>query len=215
MSSEPQAQHDVQALETFVLIQNHRQGDRDALDELFRRYAERVRRIVRVRMGSFLRSRAEVEDVVQETLMRAFQSLDRYEEREDAKLIDWMARIAENSLRNLFQHELADKRDAGREVAIESLRDRAQMSSIGWDAVADSVAPPEKVGQKEMEEIVDDCLAELPEAQREIILLVDYARADWDLVAERTGRPSAGAAQQYHRRARVALAAKVERRLRR
>ncbi|MCB9916510.1 MAG: sigma-70 family RNA polymerase sigma factor [Planctomycetes bacterium] len=203
------------ALETFALIQRHRAGDRAALDELFARYAERVRRIVRVRMGSFLRSRAEVEDVVQETMLRAFRSLDRYEEREDAKLIDWMARIAENSLRNLFQREHAGKRDAAREVALESLRDKAAPSSLGWDVVADSVPPPDKVAHAEMEEIVDDCLAELPEEQREIILLVDYARADWELVAERTGRASAGAAQQYHRRARVALAAKVERRLRR
>jgi RNA polymerase sigma-70 factor, ECF subfamily len=212
---EPQPNRNPQSLETFVLIKNHRAGDREALDELFRRYAERVRRIARVRMGSFLKSRAEVEDVVQETLMRAFQGLDKYEEREDAKLIDWMARIAENSLRNLFSRELAAKRDAGREVAIESLRDKAQMSSIGWDAIADSVAPPEKASQKEMEEIVDECLTELPEDQREMILLVDYARADWDLVVERTERPTAGAAQQFHRRARVALAAKVERRLRR
>lgn len=213
MSSDPDTR-DVQSIETFVLIQNHRAGDRECLDELFRRYAERVRRIVQVRMGGFLRSRAQVEDVVQETLLRAFQGLDHYEEREDAKLIDWLARIAENSLRNLFQREHADKRDARREVAIESLRDRARMSSVGWDAVADSVPPPDKVSQKEMEEIVDACLADLPEGQREIILLVDYARADWEMVAERTGRKSAGAAQQYHRRARVALAAKVERRLR-
>ena len=95
-------------------------------------------------MGAFLRSRAEVEDIVQETLLRAFQGLDRYEAREDARLIDWMARIAENALRNLVQHQRAGKRDAGLEVAIESLRDKAQRSSIGWDVVADSTAIPMK-----------------------------------------------------------------------
>jgi len=202
------------SLDTMVLIERHRAGQRDALDELFRRYAERVRRIVRVRMGSFLRTRAEVEDVVQETLLRAFEGIDNYEVREDAKLIDWMARIAENSLRNLFQHERALKRDAQREVAIENLRDKAQSSSVGWDLASPTSSPQEKLGAKEMENLVDHCLAELPEEQREIILLVDYANGDWEFVAECTQRPSAGAAQQFHRRARVALAAKVERRLR-
>ena len=208
------AQNDPKNLETLILIEQHKGGNRDALDELFRRYAERVRRIVRVRMGAFLRSRAEVEDVVQETLLRAFEGIDNFETREDARLIDWMARIAENSLRNLFQHEMAQKRDAQREVAIENLRDKAQQSSLGWDLVSPTTAPPEKVTNKEMEEIVDECLAELPEEEREIILLVDYANGDWEFVAQQTERPSAGAAQQFHRRARVSLAAKVERRLR-
>jgi RNA polymerase sigma factor (sigma-70 family) len=212
MSSTPST--DPRLLETLVLIERHRAGSREALDELFRRYAQRVRRIVVVRMGAFLRSRAEVEDVVQETLLRAFQGLDSFEVREDAKLIDWMARIAENSLRNLFQHEHAQMRDAQREVALENLRDKAQSSSLAWDLVSPTSSPPEKLSAREMEEIVDSCLAELPEDQREIILLVDYASGDWDFVAERTERPTAGAAQQFHRRARVSLAAKVERRLR-
>jgi len=203
-----------QTTDTMILIEQHRAGKREALDELFRRYSERVRRIVRIRMGPFLRSRAEVEDVVQETMLKAFESLEHYEARQDARLIDWMARIAENSLRNLFQHERAQKRDAQREVPIENLRDKAQHSSLGWDLVAQTSGPPDKLSAQEMEEIVDECLTELPEEQREIILLVDFASGDWDFVTETTGRPSVGAAQKFHRRARVALAAKVEKRMR-
>lgn len=210
MPSDP----DPSTLDTLVLIEQHRAGNREALDELFRRYAGRVQRIVRIRMGAFLRSRAEVEDVVQETLLQAFQGLENFEKREDARLIDWMARIAENSLRKLFEHESAQKRDARRAIPIESLRDRAEASSLAWDLAGTSTAPPEKLDEKEMEEIVDACLAELPEEQREIILLVDFANGDWDFVTEHTGRPNVAAAQTYHRRARIALASKVERRLR-
>ena len=205
---------DPRSLDTMMLIEQHRAGRDGAIDELFRRYADRVRRIVRVRMGAFLRSRAEVEDVVQETLLRAFEGLDRFETREDAKLIDWMARIAENSLRNLFQHECAQKRDAGREVPIESLRDKAQHSSLGWDLASPTTSPSDKLSGREMEEIVDECLAKLPEDQREMILLVDFASGGWEFVAEKTGRPSVGAAQKFHRRARISLAAMVDRRMR-
>jgi RNA polymerase sigma-70 factor, ECF subfamily len=204
---------DTRFQETLHLIDRHRNGERSALDELFNRYSKRVRRIVRVRMGSFLRSRAEVEDVVQETLLRSFESLDKFEEQEDAKLIDWMARIAENSLRNLFQHEMAQKRAADREVPIESLRDKLQQSGAAWGPPADTSTPAEKLSASEMEDIVDECLTELPEEQREIILPVDFAEGNWEFVMERTKRPTLAAAQKFHRRARVALAAQVERRL--
>jgi len=209
-------------LETIQLIGLHRDGDRAALDELFKRYEDRVRRIVRVRMGAFLRSRAEVEDVVQETLLAAFKDLDRYEQREGARLIDWMARIAENKLRNLCEHELAQKRDPGREVAIEDLREKDGHSSMGWDLASPSTPPPGRLVAKEMAEVIDQCLAELPEREREVILLVDYAREetvgkiddiDWEYVTQQTGRPTVAAAQQLHRRARGSLAARVERRL--
>jgi len=209
-------------LETIQLIGLHRDGDRAALDELFKRYEDRVRRIVRVRMGAFLRSRAEVEDVVQETLLAAFKDLDGYEHREGARLIDWMARIAENKLRNLCEHEHAQKRDPGREVPIEKLRNKDQQSSMGWDPASPSAPPPGRLAAKEVAEIIDRCLTELPEREREVILLVDYAReetvgkmddVDWEYVTQRTGRPTVAAAQQLHRRARVSLAARVARRL--
>ena len=212
----PEGEDSPPAPDTIVLIRRHKGGDRQALDELFRRYSERVRRIVRIRMGAFLRSRAEVEDVVQETLLRAFQGLEGYQEREDAKLIDWMARIAENALRNLYQHEHAQKRDAGREVEIEKLRASGMAgSSLGWDLVAEATAIPDRVSRVEMEEVVDECLSTMTEEQREVILLVDYAQGSWEFVAAQIERPSTEAAQQFHRRARFALSAKVERRLRR
>jgi len=212
----PAPAEDPLSLDTLVLIERHREGDRRALDELFRRYAERVRRIVAVRMGAFLRSRADVEDVVQETLLRAFKSLEGYESREDAKLIDWMARIAENALRNLYSHEHAQKRDAGQEVGLEGLRGSAPgESSLGWDLVAEATSIPDRVSRGEMEEVVDACLATMREEEREVILLADYAQGDWEFVARKLQRSTADAAQQFHRRARRTLSAKVERKLRR
>lgn len=212
----PAREEDPLSLDTLVLIERHREGDRRALDELFRRYAERVRRIVAVRMGAFLRSRADVEDVVQETLLRAFRSLEGYEAREDAKLIDWMARIAENALRNLYSHEHAQKRDAGQEVGLEGLRGSAPgESSLGWDLVAEATSIPDRVSSVEMEEVVDGCLATMREEEREVILLADYAQGDWEFVAKKLRRSSPDAAQQFHRRARRTLLAKVERLLRR
>jgi len=210
----PKPDEDPRALETIVLIERHREGRREALDELFRRYEDRVRRIVRVRMGPFLRSRAEVDDVVQETMLQAFASLDQFELRDDAKMIHWMARIAENSLRNMAQYQHAQKRDAAREVPIESLVDKARHGSVTWDLASPTPSPQDKVSAQEMVDVVDECLMELPEDQREIILLVDFVGGSWEFVAQQAGRASAGAAKKFHRRARISLAALVDQRLR-
>ncbi len=204
---------DQEIVETVVLLQRHKDGSRGAIEELFRRYEGRVRRIVQVRMGAFLRTRSDVEDVVQETLMRAFTSIDRFETQEDAKLINWMASIAENSLRDLFGREKAQKRDAGREVPMNKLRGNDHGDSMAWDIASPSVSPAEKASTSEVETIIDDCLLELKEEEREIILLVDYAGASWEYVLEQTARPTVEAAQKFHRRARINLAGRVERKM--
>jgi RNA polymerase sigma-70 factor (ECF subfamily) len=206
---DPADNTDPRAMETIVLIKNHRAGKQGAIDELFRRYEHRVRRIVCVRMGAFLRSRAEVEDIVQDTLMKAFASLDQFEAREGAQLINWLARIAENALRDLATHELAQKRDAGREVPMDRLRENSPEDSMAWDLRAPDTAPPEKAAANEIEVIVDECLQKLTDEEREIILLVDYAGGDWDYVVEQTNRPTVDAAKKFHRRARISLAGHV------
>ncbi len=210
---DPANDSDPRSMETVALILRHREGRQGALEELFRRYEDRVRRLVRVRMGSFLRSRSEVEDIVQETMMNAFTSLDSFEAREDAKLINWLARIAENSLRNLYTHELAQKRDAGREVPMDKLIGQASGDSMAWDIASPTTSPADKLSAREMEEIVDECLLELSEEEREIILLVDIAGGDWAYIVEQTARPTIEAAQKFHRRSRINLAGHVDRRL--
>ena len=68
-------------------------GDGRARDALFERYLPRVRQIVSVRMGRPLAAIHEVDDVVQESMLDAFRSLERFELRSDATFRNWMARI--------------------------------------------------------------------------------------------------------------------------
>ena len=93
------------------------------------------------------------------------------------------------------------------------MRTSTQESSLGWDVVAESTYIPEKVSRAELEKIVDECLEALTDHYREVILLRDYAGADWDFIAKELDRSSVGAAQQLHRRARVELAAQVQKRM--
>lgn len=203
---------DPAGVNTTVLLREYRGGDRAALEELFRRYQDRVLRMVRVRLGRRLRWRMEVEDVANEALIEAFRSIDRYEEREDARFIDWVAKIVQRRIANLDRHEHAARRDLQREVRLDRQRGPSESRAIPEPA-AEITSPSQRASRNEMREIVEDCLAELSETQREVILLKDYAGGDWSWIAEELGSPSTHAAEQLYQRARKALKGKVVRRL--
>lgn len=191
-------------LESVVLVRRYREGEGRALEVLFERYTERVERIAYVRAGGLLRSREPIADLVQEVLLKMFRDIDRYEVREDARFIDWAATICERTLRNRVRFLTAEKRDAHRERPLRP-PSASMDSSVAWDAVAGDLAPPEQLGERERQQLVDDCIRELRDDHREVILLKDFAGADWDYIAMTLGKDSKGAAQQLHRRARLEL----------
>ena len=198
--------------ESVVLLQRYQDGEEAALNELLERYHPRVLRIVNARLGSKLRGKVDVDDIAQGTLMRAMQALKDFEVREDASLIYFMAKLAENEIRHMAEHFGAQKRDMLREEGLELQGANADDSVFDQPLVSDSTSPGSKVERREMAKIVDECLSELNEDQREVILLRDYAGGSWKLVAESLGRPSPEAAMQLYQRARIALAARVQRR---
>ena len=130
---------------SLVLLERYQGGDEAALNKLMTRYYPRVERIVRARMGGFLRSRMEVEDVLQQVFVRAMRDMGGLELREDAALIHWLARLVENELANLARNQKAIKRDARREHALEQLAEvRARLGlrqAAGVDHAREELAP--------------------------------------------------------------------------
>jgi RNA polymerase sigma-70 factor (ECF subfamily) len=72
------------------LVDRARQGDVDAFGQLVRRHQPRILRLAL----HMLRSRSEAEDVAQETFIRAYQALARFDGRSEP--YTWMYRIAVN-----------------------------------------------------------------------------------------------------------------------
>ena len=61
-----------------VLVGRAQTGDRDAFDEIVRSYCEQLKRHIGSRMGSRLRAKLEIDDVVQETFTVAFETINRF-----------------------------------------------------------------------------------------------------------------------------------------
>ena len=104
---------------SISLFRRYRAGDEAALEDLLNRYLPRVFRIVRASLSGELKSKLEADDVVQVVMLRAVESLDSFEFREDAALVKWMARIARNEIIHQARKLQAVKRDPRREMSLD------------------------------------------------------------------------------------------------
>lgn len=79
------------------LVQLSRDGDREAFEELYRRYYPQVVR----RLTHLVGPGGAVHDLVQETFLQAYQNLKRF--RADSPFAHWILRIATNAARTHFR----------------------------------------------------------------------------------------------------------------
>jgi RNA polymerase sigma factor (sigma-70 family) len=195
--------------ESVLLLEAYQAGDESALGKLMTRYSARIERIVRVRMGVFLRSRMEAEDVMQQVFLRAIRDIGQFEPREDASLINWLARLAENELANLAREQKAQRRDARRELALARLVKSGLDSSLAFDLSSGDPRVDSQVANKQMEEVLDECIGELKEDYREVILLRNHAGGSWSWICDQLDGASPDAARKLHARAMIELTDKV------
>lgn len=188
---------------TIDLLRRAQGGDSDALQPLLERYYERVRRIVRLRLGAALRRRLDSGDILQETFLAAVRNFSRFELRDEASFINWLAVLAENQIRDAHDYHIAQKRSMDRQVPLEFV-DRS--GPIGIDPVAAGLSPEGAAERAEEVARIEAAIERLPPEHRELILLRDYAGASWEVIAEHTGRPSPDAARMVHAKAMVQLA---------
>lgn len=156
---------------TKNLILKARAGDRDAFDNVAARFRDRLQAFVQSRLGAPLRQKVEVADVVQETLLRAFGSLERYGEQDDDSFFRWLGGIATNVIREVARHE---KRDLILPLV---------------DDLPSSAASPSKEGaRQERFERLQGSLAALSPDHRQVILLARIERLPIKEVARKMNR---------------------------
>lgn len=142
------------------------EGDREAFRTLVDRHYERCVRIAMHILGN----REDAEDAVQDTFLRAYRHLARYEERE--RFAAWLLRILTNQCRT----QLARRRT-----------EAARSAPGDFDAAAlplDEPPPSERAGLREE---LRRALAHLPAEQREAVVLRFAEDLTYDEMAAITG----------------------------
>jgi RNA polymerase sigma-70 factor, ECF subfamily len=156
------------------LVAAYRRGDERAATELVRRHTAALSRF----LHSLGAEREELEDLVQETLFRAFRRVDSW--RGGASFRSWLLTIGSNLLRDQV------RKRRGKLVPIED-RDMAAAS----DPEADLAAA-------EVEERVREGLAQLPRLQQQVFLLRAQLGTDYEEIAAALGTTPGAARVHYH-----------------
>src|SRR5262249_15397089 len=105
--------------EVVQLIERARAGDQAALNEIFARHRDRLRRMVELRLDTRLHARVDASDVVQEAYLEVSRRLDEYLRDPKLPLFLWLRLVVGERLSKLHrQHLVTGKRDAGREVSL-------------------------------------------------------------------------------------------------
>jgi RNA polymerase sigma factor (sigma-70 family) len=171
-----------------------------ALEQLVERHYPAVLAIVRRRLGTELRRFHESGDLVQEALVQAVRSFDRYELEDEAAFLRWIAAVVENRLRDLSRYHRAERREAGGERRASSV-DLGESWAGGADAGS---GPATRVSEAERQERLAGALERLEPKLRELV----RARLDgrsWKDIAEACDYPTEGAARMAYSRAIVGL----------
>ncbi|MFT5287926.1 MAG: RNA polymerase sigma-70 factor (ECF subfamily) [Planctomycetota bacterium] len=193
--------------DSLVLLNQAKAGDDDAMNRLLGRYQERLRRIVRVRMGPGIGQYLESMDIVQGTNQVAWRKLASIEVRGSGSILNWLARVAERQIQDAITHRQAEKRDWRREVNMQG-GDDSSNGGLGDKLEGDASQPPDAAERAELPEIIDKALSELSETHREAIVLRDYCGGEWDEIATTLDK-TVPAVRELHRRARLKLALKL------
>jgi RNA polymerase sigma-70 factor (ECF subfamily) len=191
------------AEQTLRLLDRVRDGDRRALEELLARFQSRLHRIVRIQLaGSTLRRGLDSMDIVQSTFEAALPRFADLRPRSSAGLLEWLATVALNKIRDAYDYQAALKRDVVREQPIEDCGPGAQRAlELPPGRESD---PAETSLLAEVRDLLDAEVAQLPEDQREVVLRRDYYGEEWERIADALCRGQ-HASQQLYQRAWIRL----------
>ena len=147
---------------------------------------------------SILRNRAEAEDVVQSTYLRAFAAMESFEGR--SSLSTWLTRIAINEA--LGQQRAARRRraqlDENSVVHLDEYRDKLMRGSTS------SLSPEDSAAREQLRRLLEGAIARLPESFRVVFVLREIEGISVDEAAEALGIPAA-TVKTRHLRARRRL----------
>jgi RNA polymerase sigma-70 factor (ECF subfamily) len=151
-------------------------GDRDAFDELVRRYQVRIFRLARILTRG---DRQDAEDLAQETFIRAYRAVGRF--RHDATFQTWLHRIA----LNVIWSYLARRRIRGADLSLIAGEGEPNGRPMGRGASSGDDVEAALIRR----EAIDRALATLSTEARLAITLRDIQGLDYQEIATIMGVP--------------------------
>lgn len=161
-------------------IRAARAGDLAAREALFARYLAPVREIVARRLGRELRQFADIEDVLQESMLDAYGRIEHFRDEADGRFIHWLAQIVENNIRDLRRRFEVRRVGANQRLSSGD-------TSGGVVPAAKGPSPSQCARAAELEVAFGQALAELHPQYRRLILMREVRGLSYDEIARELG----------------------------
>lgn len=155
------------------LVKAYAQGNNEAFDTLLKRHQERVfNYILRI-----IKNEDLANDIFQETFVKAILTIKQGRYTENGKFPAWISRIAHNLIIDYYRQEKSENVQSSdvEDVNILNRKDLCE-ATIEDDIIS--------------RQIIDDVrylIQELPELQREVLVMRYYQNLSFKEIAEKTG----------------------------
>jgi len=178
------------------LVERAQRGDKQAFELLVIKYQRKLWRL----LSRFIRDPAEVEDVAQETFIKAYRALPSF--RGDSAFYTWLYRIGINTAKNYL---VAMGRRAPTTTGFDS--EEAESFDDG-DQLRDINTPESVLMSKQIAATVNETMEDLPEELRTAITLREIEGLSYEEIAGIMNCPI-GTVRSRIFRAREAIAARL------
>jgi RNA polymerase sigma-70 factor (ECF subfamily) len=175
---------------TAELLHRAKDGDRDALDVLIARYLPRLECWASGRLPPYARALVDTVDLVQESLLRVMQGLERVEVRGPGGFQAYVRQAVLNRIRDEIRWARRRPGPDGVDIALADPGSSPLEDAIGANVL----------------DRYERALDQLPDDARQLLHLRIELDFDYDEIAAMTERPSHDAARMAVRRALTALA---------
>src|SRR6266849_6295739 len=187
--------------DTARLLENARAGDQRALNEVFARYRDRLRRMVELRLDRRLQARIDASDVLQEAYVDVVNRLDEYLRQPSYPLFLWLRLIVGERLLKLHRHHLGTQmRDAGLEVSIyRGALPAASSAALAAQLLGKDTSPTQAAMRAERTLRLQEALNTLEPMDREVLSLRHFEELSNAETAHTLGIRKSAASKRYVR----------------
>ncbi|MCL2875345.1 MAG: RNA polymerase sigma factor RpoE [Betaproteobacteria bacterium] len=178
------------------LVERVQSGDKQAFGLLVSKYQRKLHRL----LARLVRDPAEVEDLAQETFIKAYRALGSF--RGESAFYTWLYRIGVNTAKNHLAVQI-------RRVSTLSGTDSGEMEGIeGAERLRDFDTPERQLMTRQIALTVDEAMTGLPDELREAITLRELEGLSYEDIASAMDCPI-GTVRSRIFRAREAIAIRL------
>lgn len=165
-----------------------RRGEAQALESLFARNLPPLVAFIRARAGKAVAARESAMDLAQSVYREVLQDVDRIELRDEGAFRNWLFMAATRKVLDRARFHKRDRRDIARERELPEAGPEADAVLACYASIA---TPSQHAAAREELSRVERAVQQLPEDQRDAVVMSRLMYLSYEQIAEQMGRTEA------------------------